>query len=118
MACVHDPDSNKIAPIFLESEKLAGGPRQPGKKTLRQIMEEMREDKALEGSLYGNNPIDKTKNVADNATQEVIKYAAQYSISDDQLDERMREMIDTVCKKPTIPRYLFYCFTDLLNQHC
>jgi Questin oxidase-like len=107
MACVHDPDSNKIAPIFTESEKLAGGPRQSGKKTLRQIMEEIRESNSLRASIDGENAIDRTKNVADNAGQEMIKYAAQYSISDDQLENRMNEMIDTVCKKLTTSEDLF-----------
>lgn len=98
MACVHEPDAKKEAPIWLESEKLAGGPLQPGKKTLREIMEEIHNNEILRASIEGPNPVDRIKNVADNAIEEMIKYGAEYSISESQLQERIDEMIDTCCK--------------------
>lgn len=116
MACVHDPDSEKIAPIFLESEKQAGGPRQKGKKTLLQIMQEIRENKTLRGCIDGDNPIDRTKNVADNATNEMVKYAAQYSVSEDQLQERMDEMYDTCCKRAPQPNTNLRWFANLFHK--
>lgn len=99
MGCIHDSDSNRIVPIFTQSEQLAGGPRQPGEKTLRHIMEEMRGNETLRKSIDGPHLYDRSKNVADNAMQEMIKYAAQYSISGDQLEEKMDEMIDTCSKE-------------------
>ena len=98
MASVHNPDFEKMAPIFTESEKLAGGAGKPGEKALRQLMEEMRESGDFWASSDGDNKIDRSKNVADNATPGVVEYAAQYSISDIQLEDRMDEMIDTCCK--------------------
>ena len=110
MACVHDPDSDKIAPIFLDAEKAAGGPRQHGNKTLRQIMEEIRTNDILRDCIDGDNKIDRTKNVADNATKEMVKYASQYSIADDQLDAKMDEMLETCCKtlQPQVPSALTF----------
>ncbi|KAK5704726.1 hypothetical protein LTR17_021640 [Elasticomyces elasticus] len=105
MACVHEPDQEQMGRLYNDAENLAGGSRQPGKKTLRQIMEEMRDNEALRTSSEGNNKIDRSKNVADNAAQEMINYAAQYSISDGQLEERVNEMIDTcsllIASKPS-----------------
>ena len=98
MLCVHDPESEKLVPIFTEAEKRAGGPGQAGNKTLRKIFEDIRTNPILKASIDGNNPIDRTKNVADNATEEFIKYAAQYSISDEQLQGSIDEMVDTCCE--------------------
>lgn len=98
MSSVHDPESNRLEPFFLEAEKLAGGPGQTGKKTLAEIMAEIRENKKLVASSDGNNEINRPKNVMVNAPEEAIKYAAQYSLSADQLDERVDEMIDTGSK--------------------
>ena len=109
MASVHAPDYEKMEPVYIESETLAGGPRQPGQKTLRQLMQEMRENKILRTSIDGNNLIDRSKNVADNAMQKLIEYAAQYSISDDQLEDRMYEMIATCCNE------LFYPWTSFFD---
>ena len=98
MSCIHDPNALKMAGFFSESEKLAGGPRQPGENTLRQIMESMRDKHAFQTSINGQDKVDRSKNVMDNAGQEVIRYASQYSISPDQLEERMYEMVDTCCE--------------------
>jgi hypothetical protein len=96
MASVHDPSGELMAPIWIESEKQA----KPSGKTLRQLMEETRENSILKPAIDGENTIDRSKNVATNAAEEMIKSAAQYTISGDQLEERMYEMIDTCCKKP------------------
>lgn len=98
MVYVNDAESNKIEPIFTISEKHAGGPRQQGQKTLRQLMEEVRTDEVLKQSIEGPFVRDRSKNIADNAMTQIIKYTAQYSISDDQLEERLDEMVDTCGK--------------------
>lgn len=111
MACVHDPESDRLAPFFLESEKLAGQPGQPGKKSLPEIMEEVRENKILHTASDGENAIDRTKNVLANATQEIIRYAAQYHISEDQLNEKLDELIDTCCKALAASRSTYVMLT-------
>ena len=84
--------------FFLDSEKLAGGGAQSGKSTLRQLMASMRQDDALRSSLEGQHKAERVKNVMDSAMDEVVRYASQYSISSDQLEERMYEMVDTCCE--------------------
>jgi hypothetical protein len=110
MVCVNDAESNKIEPIFVISEKLAGGPRQPGQKTLRHLMEEVQRDEVLKQSIEGPYVRDRSKNIADNAMTQLVKYTAQYSISDDQLEERLDEMVDTCSKQLSSlqSRFSFY----------
>lgn len=103
MASVHDPDYDKMGPMFIDSEKLAGGDGIDGKKTLHQLMEEVRLDHKLRSAPNGENKIDRSKNVADHAAQTMIEYAAQYSLSEAQLSERMNELIDTCCTRESRP---------------
>ena len=103
MVCVNDEESSKTESIFTISEKLAGGPRQPGQKTLRQLMDEVRRDEVLKKSIEGPYVRDRSKNIADNAMTHIIKYTAQYSICDLQLEERLHEMIDTCSKQLPVP---------------
>lgn len=98
MAAVHDPDANKIAPIYLEAEKLASASGRPGKMSLREIMEELRASNNVRAVIDGNDKIDRSKNVADNAMQKIIQYASKYSLSDSQLEDKVNEQINTCCK--------------------
>lgn len=106
MAAVHDPDMEKMGPVFTESERLARESSGVGHKSLRELMEDMRADKVLASSIDGDNQIDRSKNVADHATKQMVDYAAQYSLSEDQLEEKMHEMIDTCCmRSPRLTRH-------------
>jgi hypothetical protein len=98
MVCVNDVESHKIEPIFVNSEQLASGLRQPDQKTLRHLMEEVRIDEVLTRSIEGPYVGDRSKNIADNAMSQIVKYTSQYSISDDQLEDRVNEMVDTCSK--------------------
>lgn len=76
------------------AEKAAGGIGKPGKKTLLQIMDEIRADKKLCASVhwkYGNKMMD---GVMTRAPDEMIKYASQFTVSGDQLEEKMIEIIN------------------------
>lgn len=97
MASVHDPDYEKMGPVFIEAEKVAGGAGRPGKASLHDIMQEMRQDQTLHSSPNGENKIDRSKNVADHAKDRMVEYAARYSLSEEQLTESLHEMIDTCC---------------------
>jgi hypothetical protein len=103
MICVNDAESTKTEPIFVNSERLAGGPRQPGQKTLHHLMIEVQRDEVLKQSIDGPYVRDRSKNIADNAMTQIIQYTAQYSISDNQLEERWEEMVDTCSNQPIAP---------------
>ena len=99
MACVHEPDPNQMAPIYIGSEKLSRDkPR--SKRDLRHIMESLRQSTVLQASSDGDNAIDRSKNVVTNATNTMVEHAAEYSISEPDLEERMYEMFDICRKKP------------------
>jgi hypothetical protein len=95
MVCVNDAESEIIEWVFLNSEQFAGGARKRGRKTLRQLMEEARKDEILKKSIEGPYVRDRSKNVITNAAAQMMRYTAQYSLSDDQLEERIHEMVDT-----------------------
>lgn len=98
MTCIHEPYSAKLVPFFVRAEEKAGGPRQTGKKTLGDIFKDVRTNEILSKSIHGENTLDRSKNVADNAMDEIVEFAAQYSISEAQLQERLDEMVETLCK--------------------
>lgn len=95
MVCVNDQESEILEPIFLHSEKLAGGAEQRGQKSLRQLMEEARADEILKAAIEGPYVRDRSKNIVKNNAAQILRYTAQYSICDDQLEKRLDEMVDT-----------------------
>ena len=106
MASVHDPEFDLVGPVYIDAERLAGGPRQHGKKTLRELMAGLRADKSLGAARNGENKVDRSHNVAEHAPRVVEEYTAQYSIASDQLEEKVDESIDTACEyDPLLSRF-------------
>ncbi|KAA8643044.1 questin oxidase family protein [Aspergillus tanneri] len=86
-----------MSPMFLwPAEKAAGGIGKPGKKTMVQILEEMRANKKLASSAHFNDANKMRDGVLQRAPEEMIRYAAEFTVSSDQLEEKLVEMIDTV----------------------
>ena len=71
-------------------------------------MEEVRRDEALKQSIEGPYVRDRSKNIAHNAMTHIVKYTAQYSISNDQMEERLDEMVDTCSKQLPASRFVFF----------
>ena len=102
MACVHEPDPNQMAAMYIGSEKLARETKPRSKKYLRQIMEDLRQSTVLQASIHGDNSIDRSKNVVTNAVGVMNEHAAEYNISEPDLEQRMYEMFD-ICRKQRRP---------------
>lgn len=83
--------------FFLPAERMAGGIGKPGKKSLLQLLNEVRADKTLTHSAKWDDA-NKIRGVLTRARQEMLKYAAEYTVSEDQVDERLADMINTVGK--------------------
>lgn len=84
--------------FFLPVEKMAGGIGKPGQKLLLQLLNEIRADKALVESVQWSD-VNKIKDgVLHRAPEQMMKYAAQYTVSEDQVEERLADMINTVGK--------------------
>ncbi|KAF5867126.1 hypothetical protein ETB97_004046 [Aspergillus alliaceus] len=88
---------NWTGPMFLfPAEKAAGGIGKPGKKTLQHILEEIRNDRKLANSAHWEDGNRMRDGVLARAPDEMIKYAAEFTVSKDQLEEKLVEIIDTV----------------------
>lgn len=85
-----------MAPYFYPVEKAAGGIGKPGKKTMLQTMEEICADKKLCASAHWSDGNKMKDGVMGRAPNEMIKYASQFAVSSDQLEEKMAEMINLV----------------------
>lgn len=82
--------------FFLPAEKKAGGIGKPGKKSLLQLLNEMRTDEALVRSVKWEDENKIRDGVLDRAPQDMRKYAAEYTVSEEQVEERVADMINTV----------------------
>ncbi|PYH96124.1 hypothetical protein BO71DRAFT_482315 [Aspergillus ellipticus CBS 707.79] len=86
-----------IGPLFFQPvEKAAGGIGKPGKKSMLQILEEIRADKKLMGSSHWTDSTRMKNGVLKRASDEMIKYAAEFTVSADQVEQKIAEIINTV----------------------
>jgi len=93
-------------PRFLwPAEKAAGGIGKPGKKTMLQLLEEARADKKLASSAYWEDGNKLRDGVLKRAPEEMIKYASQYTVSEDQIQEKFAEMVDVSGKQLRTPEW-------------
>ncbi|KAH8434572.1 questin oxidase family protein [Aspergillus melleus] len=93
-AAIHEDWSG---PRFLwPAEKLAGGIGKPGKKTLLQILEEIRGDENLTRSAHWEDGNKMRDGVLRRAPDEMLKYAAEFTVSEDQVEEKLAEMTNAV----------------------
>lgn len=95
-AAVHD---DWIGPeYFVPAEKLAGGIGKRGSKSLLQILNEIRADKKLAQSTKFSDGNKIREGPLYRARDEMLDYASQYTVSEDQIEERIADMINTVCE--------------------
>ena len=86
-------------PRFLfPAEKAAGGVGKPGKKTMLQLLEEAAADKKLATSATWEDGNKLRDGVLKRAPEEMIKYAAQFTVSEEQVQEKFAETVDTCGK--------------------
>lgn len=83
---------------LLPVEKAAGGIGNPGKKTMLQILNEIRADKKLAESAKWEDGQKIRDGVLKRAPDEMIKYAAQFSVSAEQMEEKLAEVLNIVGK--------------------
>ncbi|KAJ5379482.1 hypothetical protein N7509_012601 [Penicillium cosmopolitanum] len=93
-AAVHDDWIGRE--YFLPAEKLAGGIGKRGEKSLLQLLNEIRADEKLAHSTKFTDGNKIREGPLSRAGDEMLKYAAQYTVSEDQIQERIADMINTV----------------------
>ncbi|KAL4916978.1 hypothetical protein BDW62DRAFT_211499 [Aspergillus aurantiobrunneus] len=89
---IHD---DWTGPRFLwPAEKAAGGIGKAGSKTMLQLLEEARADEKLAGSVRWEDGNKLRDGVLKRAPEEMIKYASQYTVSEEQMQEKFAEMVN------------------------
>ena len=88
-ACVHD---TWISPYLLQTEKAS---TTPTKKTLPQLIDEIRADEKLTMAAHWEDGNKIRDGILVRAPDEMISYAKQWSVSEDDLEEKTAEMINT-----------------------
>ncbi|KAL4933814.1 questin oxidase family protein [Aspergillus undulatus] len=90
---IHD---DWTGPMFLfPVEKAAGGVGKRGSKTMLQLLEEARTDRKLASSVHWEDGNKLRDGVLKRAPEEMIKYASQWTVSEEQMQEKFAEMVDT-----------------------
>ncbi|KAL2867472.1 questin oxidase family protein [Aspergillus lucknowensis] len=90
---VHD---DWTGPRYLfPAEEAAGGIGKRGEKTLLQLLEEARADEKLASSAHWDDGNKLRDGVLKRAPEEMLKYASQFTVSEDQMQEKLAEMANT-----------------------
>ncbi|KAJ5947597.1 hypothetical protein N7466_000612 [Penicillium verhagenii] len=93
-AAVHDDWMGRE--YFLPAEKMAGEIGKPGQKSLLQLLNEIQRDNTLKSSVKFSDSNKFRDGVLHRAPKEMLQYAAQYTVSEEQIPERVADMINTV----------------------
>lgn len=96
-AAVHD---NWMATFFVEAEKAAktNGADPQNTKPIVQLLDEIRADQKLTASAHWKDGNKIRDGIMKRAPNEMLKYASQYVISEDQLEEKTAEHINAAGK--------------------
>jgi hypothetical protein len=115
-AAVHDDWLGRA--FFLPAEKMSAGVGVAGKKSLLELLNECRADKALTESVKWADSNKIKDGVMTRAPEQMIKYAAQFTVSEDQIEERLADMINTVgkCVSVSFHEPLLSRLVSLLHQ--
>lgn len=97
-AAVHDDWLGRA--FFHPAENMAGGVGKRGQKSLLQLLNEIRADTALKDSVHWGDRNKIRDGVLARAPDKMIKYAAEFTVSADQMQERLADMINTVGEYP------------------
>ncbi|KAK9321318.1 hypothetical protein V1517DRAFT_326703 [Lipomyces orientalis] len=92
-AAVHD---NWIGDYLLPAEKAAGSIGEPEEKTLEQLLGEIRGNEKLVNSVQWSDSNKIRDGILKRAPDEMLRYASQYTVSADHLEEKLAEMINAV----------------------
>ena len=80
--------------FFLPAEQTAGGIGKPGQKSLRQLLKEIHKDETIKEDVKKSDRA--LESIMYRAPQEMLRYAAQYTVSESQVEEREADMINSV----------------------
>lgn len=94
-AAVHE---NWIAPFLLDTEKAAGGVGSRPGKSLTQLLRDVRSDKILSESAHWSDGNLMRNGTLKRAPEKMREYAKQFTVSPNNLNEQLAEMINALGK--------------------
>ena len=114
-AAVH---SNYMNKLFLPTEKAAASQR--SSKGLVELLHEIRSDKKLSTAAHWGDDNKVRDGILVRAPEEMVKYASQYKVSEDELEEKTAEMTNAVGRNPSVPLpFLGHsCFCSIFHRRC
>jgi hypothetical protein len=114
-AAVHD---NWMAPLFLGCEKAAEAKRGDNgeKKSIAQILEECKNDEKIRSSAQFGDGNKIRDGILKRAPEEMIKAATQYTVKEDELEERNAEMVNAAGMSLHLPSASFYSRASVLTS--
>lgn len=87
-----------IGSLLLPAEKAAGGSGNAGTKSYVQLLDEIHADQKLSTAAHWADGNKIRDGILKRAPEEMVKYASQYRVAPDQLDEKLAEMVNGVGK--------------------
>ncbi|KAK2763068.1 hypothetical protein FQN54_009701 [Arachnomyces sp. PD_36] len=113
-----------IGKLFYAAEKAAGGIGQAGTKSYVELLDEIRADEKLSTAAHWADGNKIRDGILKRAPEEMLKYASQYKVQADQLDEKLAEMINGVAyytgaaqhppKQVKIDFYFMHCVNSTI----
>lgn len=94
-AAVHEAN---LKEFLLNTEKRAGGVGHNGKKTLVELQHECRADSRLRNSVHWSDSNKITDGIFKRAPEEMMKYASQFTVRPEDIDERVAELVNAAGK--------------------
>ncbi|KAL2697476.1 hypothetical protein AAEP93_011380 [Penicillium crustosum] len=82
--------------FLLPAERMANGIKSPEQASLFQLVNEIREDNTLKQSVRWTDTVKIRDGVLNRAPQQMLSYAARYTVSENQVTDRLTDMISTV----------------------
>ncbi|KAI1952671.1 hypothetical protein LOZ12_000297 [Ophidiomyces ophidiicola] len=92
-AAVHE---STLKGFFMETEAKSGGVGNAGTKNLVDLQNECRADPCLRGSSHWSDTNKVFDGVLKRAPEEMIKYASQFTVETNQINERLAEQVNAV----------------------
>lgn len=83
-----------IGKYLLPAEKAAGGIGKKGSKSMKELLDEIRADKKLSTAAHWEDGNKIRDGIIVRAGEEMVKYGSQWTVSEDQLEEKTAEMIN------------------------
>jgi hypothetical protein len=93
-AACHD---DRIGKLLLPAEEAAKQRGNKPSKKIVELLDEIHDDKTMRAAAHWDDPNKIYNGILPRAGEEMVGYAAQYNVKEDELEEKLAEMTNAVC---------------------